>query len=421
MPHLDSTELTTALANIRDAHVVIWGVGTHGGGLASAIFCHKRGARITLFDNKGPEAFPEAATCAQQQHWTWAHTPTCLEQADLIICSPAIPPRALPDHLPLTCGEAIALLLHTGRRIGVTGTKGKSTTAMLCAHLLNWQLAGNSNTPLIRCCEQYGYDCDLVCELSSFQLWHLHSLAPSFDASINTGITCDHLDWHPNVQHYRSSKEQLAHWSQHQIDATKHATPFLNDHFETNLVHIPRQNLPLLGPHNTANAQLALAAAEYFQTPLTSTAFTTVQALPHRLEPVHQFQNIHFINDSCATNPSAATAAVQALTEPLALIAGGSDKGIDLQPWVDALSYQNVQMVCLIGATASAIAKQLIRGGIPHACFSSLEDALRHAVSSLGEDGGCCMLSPACASFGMFHDYADRGHQFTTLVRTLWP
>jgi UDP-N-acetylmuramoylalanine-D-glutamate ligase len=405
--------------------VLVWGLGRHGGGLAAARMCRAEGAQVTILDAKPAELCGEDGASAKREGFTClvgdASHPA-FAQAELIVPSPAIPPRAWPaQHPPVASPEALALARHRGRRVGVTGTKGKSTTAMLTGVLLGWKVAGNSWRPL---CEAVMEDpqADLVCELSSFQLWYLREAAPRFDAAILTLLTSDHLDWHPDLRHYHAAKLDLLHWAS-VIACAPQAAVLL----PPGLRLLPPVNEPAAsdllvpGPHNRANAALALAVAKHFGVSRDTLAerLHRAEPLPHRLRTVHQRAGIAFVDDSIATMPDAAMAALASFDGPLAIILGGSDKGADFSALATAVAARGAHPI-LIGQMAPRLHAALAPLAVESRLASSMEDAVRQAAASL-PGHGTVLLSPACASFDMFRGFDHRGDVFAAAAKSLFP
>lgn len=411
----------------------MWGFGRHGGGQAAARFCAAQGATVEILELKSATAFAAAGAAAVAAGWTWhvgdgSHP--ALAAADLVVASPAIPPRAWPtSHPPRTAPEGLFCAAHRGPRIAVTGTKGKSTTAHLLASLLGWQVAGNSFAPLLDVLLRHGPDVPVVCELSSFQLWYLGQQPPAFLATVFTSLAVDHLDWHPDLAHYQSTKLAALSWS-----PVVAVAPELAQRIPSGLVHVPvvgyhdgrfsdaqgllaeRADLPLLGDHNARNACLALAVALQQGVPRAQLALRLrqVRGLPHRLEEVPASDGRRYFNDSIATTPESAMAALMAIEGPLAVILGGSEKGADFATLAAAVVRRGALPV-LIGATAPRLAQCLRDAGAAPIEAGTLVRAMAEARSHLAP-GGVVLLSPACASFDQFQGFEDRGERFRALV-----
>jgi UDP-N-acetylmuramoylalanine--D-glutamate ligase len=421
-----------ALAGKR---VLVWGFGHHGGGLAAARFCNARAAQVSILEQKTPAQLGANGAEAIKHGWPWFigdATHASFAKADLIVASPAIPPRAWPAiHPPVVSPEALFFSEHKGPRIAVTGTKGKSTTAHITGALLGWTVGGNSNEPLLDILARLGPEVPIVCELSSFQLHYLAQQRPAFSVTLLTSLARDHLDWHPDEAHYRATKLAMMPWGEVQVVAPGipgvrnvttmalrlvryHDGVFVgpkNERFAT------RGDLSLLGDHNAQNACLALTAALHLGLSPSQAAarLRSVRGLPHRLELVHAARGVRFVNDSIATTPESSMAGLAALAGPLAVILGGSNKGADYSALAEAVAARGA-MPIVIGQTAKPIAAALANWGVNAGTATTLAEAVSQAVALLGR-GGTVLLSPGCASFDMFNGFEDRGRQFTELAR----
>ena len=440
LPTLPPEELVPE--RLAGKRILVWGAGTHGGGLAAATWCDRAGARVAILDRRPPRELPEVMAEVGKRGWPWhlgeARHPA-VRNCDLIVASPAIPPAALaslpPDAAPVVCPEALCFAVHRGARIAVTGTKGKSTTAAMCGTLLDWAVGGNSHQPLLDLLRAYGPSAPLVCELSSFQLWHLRAFKPRFTLGLMTSLHRDHIDWHGSEAHYRASKLALLDWCDAVVLPPELAA--ISDHhpvLETEVVYrdgvfvLPdgrqvarREHLPLPGEHNAANAALALTAAIHLglDPTIVGIRLTQVSPLPHRLQPIHASGDLVFVDDSIATTPEATIAGLAACHGPLAVILGGADKGADYAALATAVAGRGARAVCL-GKTGGAIRDLLLAQGIDAPMTSDMTAAVRTAVDQLGGHG-TVLLSPACASTDMFADFAERGDRFAEAACTGWP
>lgn len=444
--------MSSVLAGRR---VLVWGFGRHGGGLAAARFCAARGATVAILDAKAPADLGPDAVEAAARGWIWHQGDgrhAALDHCDLIVASPAIPPRAWPAvHAPATSPEGLFCAAHRGQRVAVTGTKGKSTTARILGTLLGWEVAGNSYEPLLDVLERVGPAAPLVCELSSFQLYYLSGATglvkeapvqpdtmPGFSAAIITSLAVDHLDWHPDLDHYHRSKmgvlSQAQAWAlapeiHPRLDAgylsQSRLVPavYFNGQAFSDAAGIlaSREDVPLLGVHNARNAALAIATALHLGLERTqvATRLAAVRPLPHRLETVHAAAGLRFVNDSIATTPESALAGIASFTGPLAVILGGSDKGATWELLASTIARQAASqhlVPVVIGQTGRAIAAALAQVGIASQGAATLVDAVALAVAAL-PGGGTVLLSPACASFDMFQGFEERGRIFAELAR----
>ena len=423
--------------DLAGKQVLVWGIGRHGGGLAAARFCHEQGAVVRLLDRTPvAELGPDGAEVARWPCATGGAGHPWLAESDLIVASPAIPPRAWPDqHPPVTCPEGLFFAHHRGPRLAVTGTKGKSTTARIAGALLGWPVAGNSYEPLLDLYRRLGPDTPVVCELSSFQLWYLRAQRPSFAAAILTTLGRDHLDWHPDVAHYEASKLALFAWARVTVTApalvsrlpaeARPLAPVLcvDGSFRAadGSVLAARADLGLLGDHNADNAGLAIAAALHLGTEPDQVRerLRTVRPLPHRLQTVHRAGTLAFIDDSIATTPESAMAGLAAVTGPLAVILGGSDKGATWEGLAAAVVRRGAIAVTM-GTTGPAIAEAVRAAGGQPSEAEDLDVAIAFAGAAL-RGSGTVLLSPACASFDRFRGFEHRGDCFASAAAALFP
>jgi UDP-N-acetylmuramoylalanine--D-glutamate ligase len=422
------------VTSLAGAKVLIWGIGRHGGGVSAATYCSSQGATVTLLDSKPVSELGEAAEAVSKNGWRTAVGDAShpeFSAADLVVASPAIPPRAWPERSPpVSSPEELFFRAHTGPRIAVTGTKGKSTTAMLTGTLLQWPVGGNSNEPLLDVLRRLGPSTPIVCELSSFQLWYLRHFKPRFQAAIVTNLRRDHLDWHPDLGHYHECKTNLLAWSEVGVSGEdvraqvsgfsrwQRLVVFDRAVFrDADGILAQRSDLPLIGDHNAGNAALAITAALKLGLDRAHVPerLRQAKALPHRLQIVHRAGALTFIDDSIATTPESAMAALSAVDGPLAIILGGSPKGADYAELAAAVKKRGAKPV-LIGQEASAIAQALENAGVACHRAASLEEAVKIGIAQIG-NAGAVLLSPACASFDMFRGFEHRGDCFSECAR----
>lgn len=326
--------------------------------------------------------------------------------------------------------------------IGVTGTKGKGTTSSLLVEMIkNWFkeenkgrrvfLGGNIGVPPTDFLSEVKKDDLVVLELSSFQL---QDLTVSPHVAVVLGITDDHQDQHGGLQEYYDAKKNIvAHQKSGDIaiidaeneiskgfaKATKAKVQFVKTGDEK------VSSTLLRGVHNLKNIAMAAAAARTVGASETaiSDAITSWPGLPHRLQFVCEKNGTQFFNDSASTNPSTTIAALKSFSEPVTLILGGSDKNLDFTPLAQAINEQsNVMRIILMGQTSKKIEK-----AIDEECTSRkspLEVILAGSfmeafmVAKLAaQKGEIVLLSPACASFGLFKNYIERGELFSAFMK----
>ena len=345
-----------------------------------------------------------------------------LDGADLVIKSPGVPAEsplaaaARRRGIPLWSEVELGYrLLPAGARlIGVTGTNGKTTTTELLGAILRadgrpTEVAGNVGRPLTDAAEDAGRDSWVACELSSFQLEDVNSLA--CDVAVLLNLEPDHLDRHGTFEAYRDAKLRIFERAHAKVVPRGFGIEGIAFSADDEL---PAEPL-IPGRHNRENAAAATAAARAAGVPdeAIATALRTFPGVPHRLELVRELHGVRFVNDSKATNVAAATRAIETYAgDILHLIVGGSSKGEDFTPLRSAIG-PGVRPVHAIGEEAERIL-QVLDGHVDH----TLERAVHHAAR-LARPGEVVLLSPACASYDQFTNFEERGDTFRRLVEEL--
>jgi len=351
------------------------------------------------------------------------------------------------------------------RAVGITGTFGKGTVTTFLSRMLEESgivhaVGGNIGIPMLELLLREDLPEVAVLELSSFQLFDLapvrglgsippHAFAPW--VGVSGRVTIEHLDWHRDQVEYWNAKARLCEEqteSDHSVflsgdpgsvfvgmagSSTAHpvgpggemdpGTDSVID--DDGKILLSRSEMRVPGAFQLANAALAWTAARILGSSDAAcrTAARTFEGLPHRLQYAGERGGVRFYNDSYATRPEATLAAVEALTgAPVALILGGSDKGIDFAELSRGLrASPHLAHVALIGDTASRLRSSLEAAGpLPFSVqdhpglAEAFDDCRRHVPA-----GGAVLLSPACASFGLFRNYKERGEAFLGLVDTL--
>jgi UDP-N-acetylmuramoylalanine--D-glutamate ligase len=339
--------------------------------------------------------------------------------------------------------------------IGVTGSKGKGTTSSFIAEILGAagktvHLLGNIGVPALSELPKIKASDFVVYELSSFQLWDLE-LSPG--VAVMTLIEPDHLDVHENFADYVATKANIFAYQKagdvavynesdslvrEMVEDITRRTgadkiPFLNKKF----VHVeqgrfyyghseicPTDAVELPGEHNLRNAVAAISATWEIikgDRKAVESGLKNFHGLPHRLKFVRQFDGVKFYDDSFATTPGSAIAAVKAFDQPKILIVGGHDKGANYRLLGQVIEQSNVRAVFAIGENRSKIANQVgEKTDAPiHLLDSRKMTEIVKIVSQASEPGDLVIMSPAAASFDMFRDYKDRGEQFIAAVKNL--
>lgn len=371
------------------------------------------------------------------------HTIKKILEAELVVKSPGIPNTVAiimdieAAKVPIVSEIEFASNYTDATLIGITGSNGKTTTAMLTHHLLsdggiNAGLAGNIGNSFAQALLQDKHDV-YVLEISSFQLEHIKKFHPHI--AVITNLSPDHLDRYNNsFKDYCATKFNI---SKNQTEEDH----FLYEADDENIAagvaqfNVKAQQYPynnankkamftvnnpsLIGRHNAKNAMAAATIAQLFQLSNRDiqASLQTFQGAAHRLEHVVNILKVAYINDSKATNVNATFYALESMSKPTIWIVGGVDKGNDYSSLL-LLVHEKVKAIVCLGVDNQKIID----------VFSSVVDVLVEAKNmgdavkasyDLSSQGDAVLLSPACASFDLFTNYEDRGNQFKAAVRKL--
>lgn len=453
-----------------DRQVLVLGLGETGH--AMACWLSRRGARVRVADSRAdcPGADALRSACPAAELLCGSFSSDLLEGVSLVAISPGLtlnqPIIAEASRRGIEVVGEIELFAQAlaspeiaqhGRVIAITGTNGKTTTTTLTGELvraagLDAAVAGNISpaalAELLRRLDAGRLPDVWVLELSSFQLETTRSLEP--DAATVLNVTDDHLDRHGTMGEYAAIKRRIFLGSGVQVlnrddpgvmamRRDKQATmsfglgrPTGPDEFGL-IEHdgaswlargteplMPRRELPLVGDHNVANALAALALCVAIDIPVPALlqGLRGFRGLPHRVERVgSRVDGVEYFDDSKGTNVGATLAALQGLGRPVVLIAGGDGKGQDFGPLADAFG-KYARAVVLIGRDAALIRRQTESSGVDYLHAGDMQEAVVMA-HRLAQPGDAVLLSPACASFDMFKNYAHRAQVFVDAVRRL--
>lgn len=432
------------IADLASKRVAIWGFGREGKAAIAAIRARLPELALTLFcsdaEITAAKAFDATLTVHGQEP-----DATALARFDVVVKSPGISaykPALLAAReagIRVTSGTALWFAeMPTARVVAVTGTKGKSTTTALLAHLarslgVRTALAGNIGMPLLELLDE---SAELwAIELSSFQTGE----AGPVELGVITSLYEEHLDWHGSRERYIEDKLKLAGVSkQLLVNATQPSLLERTAQHPHRIVFGDAQgwhvaggfirhgaepvfeiaNLRAPGEHNALNACAALAALELmgFDALKAAPSLATFRPLPHRLQPLGEHDGFQWVNDSISTTPQATLAALSSLEgRAVTVIVGGHDRGLDWSDFVVAARTRAPHAIVAQGANGPRIAQALREAGIAVEEAPGLPDAVQRA-RAVTPDGGTILLSPGAPSFDQFHDYADRGRHFAEMA-----
>ncbi len=439
------------------------GLGRFAGGVDSAVFTCRAGAKVTVTDlADGDELKPSLQKLdgLDIEYHLGGHFDADFETVDIVIVNPAVSPDSEYIKLAENAGSVITsqieifFQLSPSRIVAITGTNGKSTTTALTHHLLSYDaaqsdadfakvwLSGNiGGEPLLTRLDEIQADDIAVLEISSFQIEQLAKIRKGPDVAVITNLTPNHLDRHGTFEAYCQAKQGLfkfqeldevkpavsifnaadpitaAWYEKYSKDAGRICLQFSTDDISEALA----EKFKLAGRMNLSNLAAAMAVARYFKVARSriASAAETFKPLPHRLELVAQIEGVRWYDDSISTTPVSTIAALEAFDEPKIIIAGGYDKGLAFDELGAAISAK-AKAAVLIGQTAEAIIRTIDTqdGKITVKKASTMARAVEIA-GVLAQQGDVVLLTPACASYDMFRNFQERAEVFCRLVKKL--
>ncbi len=456
---------------LAGARVLVMGIGRRAGGVGVIRYALDAGAEVRVTDRADPAAFEAIVEAFRGEPVTFVlgrHDEHDFEWADVVVRNPDVrrdsPYLAVAEAHGARVEMEMTLFLAASPAptIGVTGTKGKTTTTLLLHAMLreHWPtsvVAGNMGRSALARLGDVEPGVPVALELSSFQLEGLGEHARSPHVAVLTNLRPDHLDRYASVTEYADAKAQIARhqrpddWTVYPADdpavgalvADSPGRPItfasvahpgdrtlfvadgrlVADWSGRRLDLGPVDALAVPGAHNQRDALAAAGAALAVGVSADEVrrGIAAFRGVPHRLEHVATLEGVDWVNDSAATTPDAAAAALDAYAgRPTVAIAGGSDKGLDLAPLAAALAAHATGVVLLDGTATGPLAA-VLEGAVPvHGPVDSMDAAVA-AAAALAVPGGVVLLSPGCASFGLFVDEFDRGDQFRAAVQARRP
>ncbi len=435
-------------------------IGGGKSGISSAKLLSRQGLPFAIYDGNADYKLPEELEGTQC--FLGEMTEEEMDEFDTVVVSPGVPlemplVKSFIDKGKYVIGEIeLAYQFAKGKIVGITGTNGKTTTTTLVGEIMKSHydevfVVGNIGIPFTDTADQTSENSVTVIELSSFQLETIDSFHADVSAILN--LTPDHLNRHLTMERYAECKFKITNGQTKEeicvLNAENEYTRkfaescpattvmfsserklknglYLKDKeimlvragYEMPLMNVYDMNL--VGKCNAENVMAAIAMGIQMQIPLAKiiTTIKNFKAVEHRIEYVATKRGIRFYNDSKGTNPDAAIQGIRAMDTKTCLIGGGYDKEIPFDDWIKAFDGK-VKKLVLIGQTAKIIAQTAEKYDFHDYVFAdSLEEAIDICYET-AEEGEAVLLSPACASWGMFPNYEVRGDIFKDYVRKL--
>ena len=446
-----------------DKKVLVFGSGISGIGACNLL--EKVGKEVILYDGNtslNPDEMKKQLGEDTKAEIILGELPEeVIDSLEMVVMSPGVPTdlpvvNKMRDAGIKISGEVeLAYTYGKGDVLAITGTNGKTTTTALLGEIMkNYKesvfVVGNIGNPYTTESLKMTEDSVAVAEVSSFQLETIHDFRPSVSAILN--ITPDHLNRHHTMENYIQAKEDIAKnqteedtcvlnyevevtrkfgeqvkakvlyfSSQHILERgiyLEDGNIIYNDGEPVKICHV--DELKLLGTHNHENVMAAAAMAAAYGVPMDIIRETvkSFAGVAHRIEFVCEKNGVAYYNDSKGTNPDAAIKGIQAMNRPTLLIGGGYDKNSEYEEWIEAFDGK-VRYLVLLGQTREKIAQAARNLGFENIIMTeSLEEAVA-TCAKLAEPGDAVLLSPACASWGMFKNYEERGDKFRDFVNAL--
>jgi UDP-N-acetylmuramoylalanine--D-glutamate ligase len=428
--------------------VLVMGLGLLGGGVGVARIFAEIGAKVTVTDLKNEKGLAPSLKKLQGLEIRFVlgkHDEKDFKTHDLIIRNPAVPKNspflqiARKNKISITMDTSLFTKFCARPLIGVTGTRGKTTTATLIYELLkgagkNVFLGGNikgvATLPLLKKIRDGSI---IVLELSSWELQGFDWEKISPHIAVITNIYQDHLSRYQNMEEYVNDKKVIFKYQKSSdflvLNQKNAYTRKIAKNAKSKTVWFSAKDFPagwklrLIGKHNKENAAAALKVGEIMKLePLwMKPVLETFRGVEYRLEEIREIDGVKYINDTTSTTPAASLAAIKSFKNPIILLAGGASKNLDLSELAFVISKKVKKLVLLEGTATDELASLINQTGGGRKVlgrFNNFKKAIM-AARQTAAPGNVILLSPGCASFGMFQNEYDRGNQFNKIVRSL--
>jgi UDP-N-acetylmuramoylalanine--D-glutamate ligase len=454
--------------DFKNKRVTVMGLGLHGGGVSTVEFLCKKGARVLATDLRDQKTLQPSLDKLKKykiEYVLGEHREKDFSDADMIIKNPGVKPDspylkiARKNKIPIETDIGIFFMMCPAQIIGITGTRGKSTTATLIYKILKKKfkrvfLAGNIGDSVLNYLDQLKKGDWIVLEMSSWQTAGLRTIKKSPHISVITNIMDDHMNFYKTKSDYIDDKKQIFKYQKKNdwlvLNYDNPYTRKMAEEVQSKVLFYSSTKtepskadfsdmagggviFPLeksgqkicfagfkrniIGLHNLSNIIAAVAVAKIFKIPDDKIKKTLKEfkGVPFRQELIAVKRGVKYINDTTATTPDAAIAALKTLSDKknIVLIAGGADKNLDFKKMVLEIE-KKVKFLILLKGTATDKILKLKKAPIVDSMAKAVALAQKNAKA-----GNIVLLSPGAASFGLFNNEFDRGQQFNNIVKKL--
>lgn len=462
------------IGDLKNKKITVMGLGLHGGAVGTVRFLSEAGVKVTVTEIKSKEelapSLEKLKDLKSVRYVFGQHRSEDFTATDMVVKNPAVSwsnkyiQLALEKKIPVEMDSSLFFKFCRNKIIGVTGTKGKTTTASLISEILkvagkNSLKVGVGQVSVLDKLKELKKETIVVFELSSWRLSALGRAKLSPEIAVITNIYPDHLNYYKTMAEYIKDKKNICLYqdkdnscvvsgdnemlenfsSEIKSRLIKFSKTKLNSgrgvYVENGMIYsndgidekkiMDVSEIKLRGEHNLENILAASAAAVAVGVDMASIrkAVLGFQCVAHRLENVRELEGIRYINDSAATMPEAAISGLKSFTEPIILIAGGSDKNLEMAELAAAICEKTKGVIFLKGAATDKIItaikcvnSELFSRGFE--IVETMEKAVERA-RSVASEGDVILLSPGAASFGLFQNEFDRGDKFKEVVKKL--
>lgn len=444
--------------DLKQKKVLVFGAGISGIGACKLLLSLE--AEVILYDGNSEKPNIEDSLEEKIELIWGTFDEARLSELDLAVLSPGVPTdlpmvNAMREmQIPIWGEIELAYQGGKGDVLAITGTNGKTTTTALLGEIMKayreeTYVVGNIGNPYTNIALTTTNNSIIVAEMSSFQLETIQTFAPKVSAILN--LTPDHLNRHHTMENYIDAKKRIAiNQSEKQIcvlnyedkvtrefaqEVNAEVVFFSSKHILEEGIYIEAnqivfaskqgkevicntEDLMVLGLHNYENVMVASVMAITYGVPieLVREVICRFAGVEHRIEFVCEKDGVAYYNDSKGTNPDAAIKAIQAMNRPTVLIGGGYDKDSSYDEWIQAFDGK-VKCLVLIGQTKEKIQETAQKYGVSHIVLTDTFEEAVEVSQEQAQDGDAVLLSPACASWGMFKNYEERGDKFKELVK----